>query len=80
VPQSEDPEAGLICPTQVTLVFDWETDPEAGVAPREIGFFTMTIAIATTQNNAASKRRHRLIVEIALESASFVNISESPFS
>jgi hypothetical protein len=79
VPQSEDPEAGLIWPTQVTLAFASETDPEAGVAPREIGIFTMTIATAATKNNAASTNLNFLIVEIALESASFVNISESPF-
>jgi hypothetical protein len=68
-----------MAPLQLTSGLASETVPDAGFAPRVIGMTTMVTATTRTQSSAANAYLNRMIAEIFRVSASFLNISESPF-
>jgi hypothetical protein len=78
-PQFESPVGVLIWPVQVTLGFDSDTEPEAGLAPRVIGIRTTATATTKKQSSAARAYLDRRILEIARVFASLLNIFRISF-
>jgi hypothetical protein len=60
-------------------VFDSETVPDAGVAPRVIGITTSAATTNDIQKSAARASRYRTIVEVRLAYVCFLNISSLLF-
>jgi hypothetical protein len=70
------PVAGV----HANFLFDSETDPEAGLAPRVIGMMTTAMLAAKNVSAPASKYLDRRACESAFALANLLSISESPSS
>src|SRR5689334_19067756 len=77
-PQSEDVDAGMNCPVQVTRVLASDTEPEAGFAPRVIGLTITAMHAANRHNDAASAYLALVVAETFRVFRSFLSMSSSP--
>jgi len=77
-PQSEDVDAGMNCPVQVTRVLASDTEPEAGFAPRVIGITITAMHAANRHNDAASAYLALVVAETFRVFRSFLSMSSSP--